>query len=220
MRLTVQVGWQAEPLTRAGNKFSEMWTFLEGLNMGDWDRVHGLASYFHPDYLFDQKTRAVKGTGGAMGSFVLREMEAGRYNAEALAKIAPTIYKRMPQRPRGVPLEYREATLVVSACLACHEYERIDAAQEAKDDNGIARHLYWFERFAGLWERTRAARPTNLDLTYGKRKKAVAWQDKLRADYSKYMERNPGASMSRAIRACSQLAGFDRAYRWALKNLK
>ena len=220
MGIFLRMGWSAEPITRAGGKYGELWKFLEGVNMGEWERVHGLASYFHPDYMFDQKTRAFKEKGGAMGSFVYREMEKGIYSAKALAGIAPTIYKRMPLRPRGVPLEYREATLVVSACLACHEYERIDAACEANDDAQLARHLYWFERFSGLWDRTRTARPPNLDLIYQKKKKAVFWQGKLRSDYSEYMKRNPEATMRRAVKACIKGPGFDRAYRWALKHLK
>lgn len=60
MGISLRMGWSAEPLTRADEKFKELWEFLEGRQIGEWENVHLFAAYFHPDYMFDQKTRALR----------------------------------------------------------------------------------------------------------------------------------------------------------------
>lgn len=225
MGLTIQMGWYAEPITRTNEKFKELWRFLKDRKMDDWENVHRFASFFHPDYVFDQKSRAFRENAHS-GSFLYRQMEKGEFDLKVIAAVAPSILESFPERVRGTPLVYREKILTVAANLACHEVERIDAVLEAspKDAEALARHLYWFERFAALWDRAQATRPPSLSVTIQKRTKAEAWHKELRKFHADFLKRNPRASMRRVVasfvKGGATGSGFRSKYDWARKHLK
>lgn len=225
--LTVAMHWTSMPFYRAREKFDSIWSWLELCGRANWLRVDSLAAYFHPDYIRDPATGVLE-LERAKGSPVFLAMERMEYNRALVEALAPTIAARIPRKSRGVPVEFLEATLDVAATLACHEFHLLQEAIKIKGDQhdgeAVARHLYWFERFAALWARTAADKPNNVALTDKKREGARAWQAELTKHVKAYRATHPEAKLRSAVAA--NFKGreldpkFDRAYRWALKNLR
>lgn len=234
VRITIRMGAACEPLTRAEEnaKRASDWVDnilskeeLERAGANRWDVIDSLARYFHPGHIADPKTRVLDAAraGGAMLYF---QMERGEFNADVVKHLAPTLHKKLPNRPRGTPAEYLYHVLFLAACLVCHEAANLQELLKSKtnDDAKLFERLYWLERFFRLWERTKSAKPPNLALNAKKQSSATKWQGELRDFRDDYLRRNPSATMRRVVTAFCQSGAnrpqLDRAYRWALVNLK
>lgn len=223
MGITVRFGTAAMPITWANDCTERVHTWLRPLLVkapSFWVVVDGIASYFHPDYLVDQKTRQFKAE--IRGAFVYFQMERGEFNKEVIKGLAPTLFKLLPSKSRGIPSEYHFYTAITAACLVVHVHQNLYELMREKNcgEADIFRYLYWHQRFFSLWERTMAAKPPNLNLTLVKRRAASNWHEQFR-DY--HFSQSKGGKKLRSIAhgfasKKKQKPSFDTVYRWALKN--
>lgn len=226
--MSVQVGWTVEPIQRLEKRFRNVWNWLDSNGAADWDRVHSLATHFHPDYLFDQHTRQQL-PGSAPGAPVFLQMERGEYKPDWLKLCAPTVAKMMPKqfRGKGTPDAYALSTLFLSANLAAHEYERLDAAmeEEPRDYGRIARHLYFFERFDRLFCHVGTNMPPAYEINLGKRREASERASAVLAFHIARQAATPGRKISPresaiALSGRKSTQTFRRAYVALLGDLK
>jgi NAD(P)-dependent dehydrogenase (short-subunit alcohol dehydrogenase family) len=110
--VAAQMHWTSMPVHRASKKFEEIWAWLERCGAADWERVHSLASYFHPGYMLDPKTGNFE-PERAKGAPVYLSMEAKKYEPRLVRALAPTIAGSIPRGSRGTPPEYLKAILFV-----------------------------------------------------------------------------------------------------------
>jgi hypothetical protein len=228
LKMSIQIGWTHEPIDRAGKLFEKIWSWLETIEMADWDRIDAAARHFHPDYRLDQKTRELM-ADRAQGATVYLQMERGEYSPKLLQLLAPTIAATIPikSRSRRAPTRYLIAVLVVSSCLAAHEFDQLQNSMEAKPLNleRIARHLYFFERFTALFARTVESKPPSVELNTKKRRDASAWRQEVLSFHDARQKRHRSRRVSAKESASEWAKGRHRpspevAYRALLKELR
>ena len=222
VRITLRVGAAVEPITRAKEHYKTARDWVDSMIQKDIDRwavIDSLAAYFHPG----------KTARGARGAMLYLGAERGdKFNIDLVKGLAPTLYKKLPTKARGTPVEYLSMIMWLAACLVCHEGANLAEVLKEKsvDDRKVFEHLYWLERFYRLYERIKAAPPPNLGILNKKRGKAGEWQSALRLFFDGYMRRHPKAKMRTVVtnfcngRKEANGPSMDRAYRWALGNLK
>jgi hypothetical protein len=158
-------GWMVEPVQRVQRQFmgvdgsgsqGGMWYWLELNGWGDWDRIWTVAQRFHPDARFDPVTRELR-PGVFPFASAFESMERGELDRELVKLAWSELVGLLPKRVRRTPPQkWYELTLMVSAHLAAHEFMEMDVSltKHPTDEVKVGRHLYWFERFYGLWRRT------------------------------------------------------------------
>jgi hypothetical protein len=158
-------GWMVEPVQRVQRQFmgvdgsgsqGGMWYWLELNGWGDWDRIWTVAQRFHPDARFDPVTRELR-PGVFPFASAFESMERGDLDRELVKLAWSELVGLLPKRVRRTPPQkWYELTLMVSAHLAAHEFMEMDVSltKHPTDEVKVGRHLYWFERFYGLWRRT------------------------------------------------------------------
>lgn len=222
--MSIQVGWTVESIQRLEKRFRNVWNWLDSIGAADWNRVHGLATHFHPDYVFDQRTRQQL-PGLAPGAAVFFQMERGEYKPDWLKACAPTLAKMMPKqfRGKGSPDKYALATVFLAANLAAHEYERLDAAMEERprDYERIARHLYFFERFDRLFCHIGTNKPPAYEINLGKRREAADRASAALAFHLARQKATPGRKISPRESAIAFAGGVAKpSFRGDYANLR
>lgn len=224
MSILIRLGAASEPITRANDCTKRVHEWLKPLLVKApdfWAVVDGIARHFHPDYLVDQKTRHLQDRV-AGGAFVYFQMERGEFKPATIKELAPTLFKALPSKPRGIPAEYHYHVAITAACLVLHVHENLRELMDANahSDTDIFRHLYWHQRFFLLWEKTLATKPPNLNINLDKKRVAATWQDDFRSYYA--AQKGTGKKLRSIASAFAakkkQKPSFDTVYRWALKN--
>lgn len=203
-RMPLGVGWGDaldEPIQTATKKRDHLIKWLNSIEWQDgagltFQRLQDCAHHFHP------------GLDGP-GTDAVLMLERGETDKSILERCSPFMAAVVPKRLRGESYELKFAKLVLFAILAAYEWEELFEAQEK--GLPIARafeHLYWFERFFGVWFREAAAPP--LKRWFQQKQSASAWRDDVDRFSTEYFKEYPRRLASNCARAYMQQFGGDK----------
>lgn len=149
-------GWPAElnePMRTTEEKGAHLSSWLSAIEWADGslplpDRVALAAAHFHP---------GLDGPGALLVSILERGQEVDR---GTIAEHSPFMASLMPNRLRGESYELKFGVLLLFAMLCTYELHEIRrATAEQLHPGRVFMHLYWFERFFGVWAKEAATPP-------------------------------------------------------------
>jgi hypothetical protein len=202
---TVPLGWPAgleEPLRTAEEKGGHLSSWLSSIHWEDEEltlssRMELTAAHFHPVFA---------GPGAALVSSLERGQEIDK---QALAGSSPFIADLMPHRLRGESYELKFGVLVLFAMLCTYELHEARHAATARLHPGrVFMHLYWFERFFGVWAKEASTPPPQR--WFDQKKQAQSWRDAVEAFASDYFKGDMNKQNTRCADAFMRQHGGSR----------
>lgn len=198
------IGWGDaldEPIETATQKRDHL---IEWLNRIEWEdglgltfqRLQGCARHFHP---------GMEGPGAA----AVLMLERGVIDKGTLNACAPFMASLLPKRLRGASYQLKFSTLTLFAMLAAYEWEELySAEQKGLRISSAFEHLYWFERFFGVWAREAATPPPKR--WFQQKKHSEDWKAAVNTHAKGYFEKNPNHAASLCADAFMRDKGGSR----------
>lgn len=203
-RMPLGVGWGDaldEPIQTATKKRDHL---IEWLNSIEWQdgagltfqRLQDCAHHFHP------------GLDGP-GTDAVLMLERGETDKSILERSSPFMANLLPKRLRGDSHELKFAKLVLFAMLTAYECEELfEAQQKGLPISRAFEHLYWFERFFGVWAREAATPPPKR--WFQQKQSASDWRGDVERFSIDYFKENPEKAATNCADAYMRKYSGDR----------